>query len=141
MKYVFLALSLWLSTGVFACDCEFLGQINDEQYYSYELIVVGKVKKIKEGNEVDTVFLKVKQVYKGVPKNRMVAITTPSEARECGISPRRGEAWLIYARKYEGTYTTNQCTRSKSLTRKARFYYNSKGVQEGDIAFLEKKIQ
>lgn len=140
MKYFLLILTIFTSTTLLGCDCEILGALNDEQYNSYELIVVGKVKKVVEGDQMNTIYLRVKQVYKGVPQKRTVAIRTPKDPFRCGIVPEKGQAWLMYARKYEGQLMTNQCTRSKSLTRKARFYYSSKGVLEGDLAFLEAKI-
>lgn len=141
MKYVLLTLALCLNIELLGCDCEPLGPINDQQYNSYELIVVGTVKKIVKGDQMNTIILRVKQSYQGAPKERRVSITTPKDYFSCGIAPKRGEAWLIYARKFEGKYTTNECTRSKSLTRKARYYYSSKGVLEGDLAFLEQKIR
>ncbi len=86
---------------------------------------------------MNTIMLKVKQSYQGAPKERRVSITKSKDHFSCGIAPKRAEAWLIYARKYEGKYTTNECDRSKSLTRKARYDYSSKGTLEDHLAFLE----
>lgn len=138
-KYTLLALFLFLAQPSFTCDCQPLRPLNNRQYNSYDLIVMGKIKKVVEGTEVNTIYIKVRETYRGMPKKKIIAITTPTESFRCGIAPRRGDAWLMYARKYKGRYNTNQCMRSKPLARRAG-YYARKSVLEGDLAFLAQKI-
>lgn len=79
--------------------------------------------------------LRVDKVYKGVLVKDTGSIFTPGHEGECGIMPRKGETWLIFATTRNGNFETDLCTRTKSLYPKARDY--NKEILEDDMKFLE----
>ncbi|MBL4593004.1 MAG: hypothetical protein JKX68_04215 [Flavobacteriales bacterium] len=115
------------------------GKINDEQYNSYDLIVKGKIEKIENGEWTRTIYVRIEKKYKGDLDSKLVEISSSSESGMCGIFPETGETWLIYANKSENTYSTNMCTRTKTLNKEA-WNYNQEEIKK-DLAYLENKLE
>ncbi|MBL4752216.1 MAG: hypothetical protein JKY52_01265 [Flavobacteriales bacterium] len=139
MKNTLLILLALISLEGFCCSCIGFGEINEEQYNSYDLIVKGQIEKIEEGAWTRTIYVRIEKEYKGNVKSELVLITSPSQSGICGIFPKTGETWLMYANKSENTYSTDLCTRTKSLNPKA-WNYNKEEI-ESDLVFLEKRLK
>jgi hypothetical protein len=123
----------------FSCSCASLGKINEEQFKSYDLIVKGQIEKVEKGEWIRTIYVRIEQQYKGVIKSELVIIYTPSESGMCGIFPKVGETWLIFAQKDENSYSTILCTRTKNMNPEAWNY--DKDEIDSDIKYLENKIK
>jgi hypothetical protein len=84
-----------------------------------------------------TIYLTVETYYKGKELKSKIEITTPSQEGMCGIVPKAGEQWLIFAYAEENCYRTALCTRTKNMNPKAWDY--RKDELADDIKFLEAK--
>jgi hypothetical protein len=120
------------------CSCIPLGPIDDKQYNEYNLIVEGKVSKVVVQNFERTIYLAAKTYYKGGNSQTIVKITTPSQEGECGIFPKVGETWLMFAYTNGKNYRTELCTRTKNMNPKV-WNYNKDEIAD-DKKFLEAKI-
>lgn len=139
MRYIFLFGLLLLSLAAAPCSCLSSGKINEEQYNSYNLIITGKVVKLVEKEFNRIIYIKVVKYFKGNKKTTIVKIETPVWQSACGITPKIGENWLLFAYKQGKIYTTNLCTRTKSMNDKA-WNYNKSEIDD-DLKFLESKIK
>lgn len=133
-----LILFLLLSLEGMCCSCINQGEINIEQYNSYSLIIKGQIEKIEEGEWSHSIYVRIERSYKGNFKGELVQITSPSQSGRCGIFPKVGETWLMYAKISDNGYSTNLCTRTKTVNQDA-WNYNKEEI-ESDIAFLEKRL-
>jgi hypothetical protein len=136
MNLIFLLLILLAQKDDF-CSCIPLGPIDDKQYNEYNIIVKGKVVNVSESQFERTIYLKVDTYFKGKQKDSIVIIKSPSQSGECGIFPKVGEIWLMYAYASEKIYRTNLCTRTKNMNPKAWDYRKDELKQ--DLDFLEAK--
>jgi hypothetical protein len=66
-----------------------------------------------------------------------IIISSASESGLCGIFPKVGERWLLYAYGTSNSFSTNLCTRTKSMEPKA-WDFNEKEIRS-DLVFLENK--
>ncbi len=82
-----------------------------------------------------TIYLKVETYYKGGDSLTTMEITTPSQEGMCGIVPKVGEKWLMFAYAEKKRFRTELCTRTKNMYPKAWDY--NKNEIEDDIKFLE----
>ena len=114
------------------CSCIRLGPIDDEQYNEYALIAKGKVVKVSESRLGRTISLAVDSYYKGGKNKDTLKIISPLEEGSCGIFPKVGENWLMFAYSTSNNYKTYLCTRTKKI--------NSDGMS-ADLKFLEAKRQ
>ena len=137
MNYLLLLFSLFSHNSNY-CSCIPLGPIDESQYNEYNLIVKGKVSKVVIQSFEKSIYLAVDVYYKGGDKQTTIKITTPSLEGMCGIVPKVGENWLIFAYADEKNYRTELCTRTKNMNPKA-WNYNKDEIAK-DIIFLETKI-
>jgi hypothetical protein len=136
MQFVFLIIGLLpFSVGKF-CSCMPLGEMNDEQYKEYNLILKGKIVKVVEREE-RTIYLKVVCYYKGKQQKDTIQIISARESGICGIFPSVGEYWLMFAYADGNKYRTSLCTRTKNMNSKA-WDYQGEEIKE-DLKFLENK--
>ena len=77
--------------------------------------------------------------FKGIQKSSKIKITTSDQESTCGISPKLGEEWLIFANREKEGFQTNLCTRTKSMNKKA-WDYNKEELQQ-DIEYLNQKLR
>ena len=137
MSYLLLLFSL-LTHKANYCSCTPLPPIDDQQYNEYNLIVKGKVIKVLKSNLFEkTIYFKVETHYKGGDSLTTLKVTTPSQEGMCGIVPKVGEEWLMFAYREKKGFRTELCTRTKNLNPKAWDY--NKSEVEDDIKFLEAK--
>jgi hypothetical protein len=121
------------------CSCSPLGPIDDKQYNEYNLNVKGRVTKVLKSNFFEkTIYLKVETYYKGVDSLTTLKITTPSQEGMCGIVPKVGEEWVMFAYAEKKRFSTQLCTRTKNMNPKAWDY--NKDEIANDIKFLEEKL-
>lgn len=137
MLYYFFIIGLVVSNISPWCSCIPPGEINEEQYNEYAVILKGKIIKINEGRWERTISIKVDTYYKGSQTKDTIKIISPASSGECGIFPQIGENWLIFAFNQEGKYTTHLCTRTKTMNSKAWNF--NKSDLENDLKFLEAK--
>lgn len=137
MRLTLLAIGLFISALATCCDCKHPGKINDEQYNQYNLIFKGKVIKISAFNLTKIIYLKIDTIYNGSNSRKIIKIISPLQGAMCGITPKLGEVWLIFAYLSEGNFTTNLCTRTKRMNAKAWDYNDKELIDE--LEFLENK--
>jgi hypothetical protein len=101
------------------CSCIPLGPIDDKQFNEYSLIVKGKVAKVTVHNFERTIYFTVDIYYKGGGNQTQIKIITPSQEGVCGIIPKAGENWLMFAYANGADYKTELCTRTKNMNPKA----------------------
>ena len=133
MKIIITLISFLFTFSALCCTCLDLGKLNKEQYNYYALIFKGQVEKIEEEKFGRTIYFRVDALYKGKIESDVFQIFSGSI---CGIYPKIGEPWLIFATKGENKYHTGMCTRSKNLT--SKFW---EGMIKKDIKFLERKLK
>ena len=121
MSYFFFLLSLLTYKPNF-CSCAPPGPIDNQQYNKYTLIVKGKVAKVSATKFERTIYLTVEANYKGKGDESTVKIATAKQEGECGIFPKVGEKWLMFAYTDKKGYRTSLCTRTKSMNPKAWDY-------------------
>ena len=120
------------------CSCAPLPPIDEQQYNEYDLIVQGKIAKISLNNFQRTIDLRVETYYKGGQNKTKIKINTPRQEGECGIVPKVGEEWLMFAFAGKNGFRTELCTRTKNLNPKA-WDYNQNEITD-DIKFLKAKL-
>src|SRR6476619_4524117 len=79
------------------CTCVPLAAIDDKQYNQYNLIVKGKIVRMTMNEFSKTIYLAVDTLYKGQEQHKTIKISSPSSAGVCGIFPKVGEHWLVFA--------------------------------------------
>lgn len=119
------------------CSCSPLGTIDEKEYNQYNLIAKGKISKVVEGRFKRTIYLKVDTYYKGDKREKTITIESPSESGMCGIFPKVGESWLMFAHTSGKAFKTDLCTRTKNMNPKV-WDYKKEELRE-DLAFLEAK--
>ena len=139
MKYILLFSLLLLSRVTYACSCLPLGKIDEKQYNEYDLIIKGKITKLVEKNFTRIIYIKVDKYFKGKLRVTTIKVESPSQSGMCGIFPKIGEEWLVFASKKDNSFNTSLCTRTKSLNPKAWDY--RKEEIDNDLKFLEDKLE
>jgi len=86
----------------------------------------------------ELIYLTFETYYKGNETQNKIKIITPAQQGLCGIVPKVGERWLIFAYEEEQGFHTELCTRTKNLNPKAWDY--RKDEIDDDIKFLEAKL-
>lgn len=119
------------------CSCIPLPPIDEQQFKEYDLIAKGKVTKISLSNFERTIDVTIEKYYKGEQKKTIMKITTPRQEGMCGIVPKVGEDWLMFAYADKNGFRTELCTRTKNMNPKAWDY--NKDEIANDIKFLEAK--
>ncbi len=139
MKYIISLLLLFASFKSFACPCQPLGKINDEQYNKYDFIVKGKIAFTVTKGYIKYIVVNVSKSYKGKVKAQKITIITSAVDGLCGIDASEGEDWLFFGSKIEGSYSTDPCTRTKKVHQKAG---DPAGEEiKDDLKYLEKKLK
>lgn len=105
MKHFLLYSFLFLSQAAYSCTCLSLGTIDKVQYNSYNLIVKGKITNVIDKDFVRFIYIRVDTYFKGKRKAKIIIVESPSQSGMCGIFPKIGEQWLIFARK-KSMYST-----------------------------------
>jgi len=137
MNFFFLIFSLVILKPNY-CSCPPPLPLDDTQYNEYNLIAKGKISKTTVEDFKNTIYLTIETYYKGGENKPIIKITTPSHEGECGIFPKVGEKWLMFAYANGSYYRTNLCTRTKNMNQKA-WDYNKTEI-EADIKYLETKV-
>jgi hypothetical protein len=139
MRYLFILLFIFFNKLSYSCSCYPLGKIDEKQYNEYGLIVKGKIVKVIQGDYETEIVIRVITSYKGTLKKKNITILSPKGDAVCGISPKPGEEWLMFAHLDNKKYQTSLCTRTKNMNPKAWNY--RKEEIEDDILFLESKLK
>ena len=137
MKLYLLFLILLFCQKGNCCLCIHPGNIDEKQFHQYNLIFKGKVERIYEKGFERIILLKIKAYYKGKQTSKTIKIISPDQSGTCGIFPKIGEHWLIFAYSSGKTFNTNLCTRTKNMNSKA-WDYDKDGLKN-DLKFLENK--
>jgi len=138
MKYFFLFSLLLLSSVTYSCSCIPLGKIDEKQYSEYDLIIKGKIIRLVEKYFARIIYIKVDTYFKGRQNTTIIKIESPSQSGMCGIFPKIGEQWLLFAYKKGKSYNTSLCTRTRNLNPKAWNF--KKDEIDDDLKFLEGKL-
>ncbi len=139
MKYLFLFSFLLLSRVTYSCSCIPLGKIDEKQYSEYDLIIKGKIIRLVEKNFARIIYITVDTYFKGRQNTATIKVESPSQSGMCGIFPKIGEQWLVFAYKKGDSYNTSLCTRTKNLNPKAWDF--KKDEIDDDLKFLEDKLE
>lgn len=133
-----LIISLFIRPA-FSCSCLEIGKLNDEQYNSYELILMGEVFYIDDSLEFENVFhVKINSLYKGHFSFDTIKIFTPKSSGSCGLFTMVGFNWIFYLTNYSNKYEVSDCSPSKIVVHKSPNNYR-KEIKE-DLVFLIKKL-
>lgn len=139
MRFYLLLFVLLFSNAAYCCSCEPQGKIDDQQYSKYDAIFTGKIISIQKKQLIKEITFEIQKQFKGILKLSKITITTSAQEGTCGISPKVGEEWLIYAYRDKEGFQTNLCTRTKSMNKKAWNY--KKDELEQDIEYLNQKLR
>jgi hypothetical protein len=137
MKLFLLFTSLFSFQVAQCCSCIHQGKIDEKQYDEYQLIAKGKIIKVAEHRYLKVIFLQISTLYKVDKQEKVIMIISPKDEGLCGIIPRYGEVWLMFAYKDGKSFKTDLCTRTKNMDPKAWNY--RKDELEADLKFLEEK--
>lgn len=139
MRIYLILFVLVFSNDVYSCSCESHGKMDDQQYNKYDVIFSGKAISIQKKQWMKEITFEVQTRFKGVLKLSKVTITTLAQESTCGISPKVGEEWLIFAYRESEGFQTSLCTRTKSMNKNA-WDYNKDELQQ-DIEYLNQKLR
>lgn len=129
-----LIISLFIRPA-FSCSCLELGEINNEQYNSYGLILTGKVISINDSLPLYKNFnVLVYSVYKGKINTDTISLFTFKGSGMCGISPKINDEWLFFVDN--NSHSVTSCSRSKVMSGNSSYNYNE---VISDLVFLIKK--
>lgn len=136
MNLVAFVFSLLLQKPNF-CSCTLLAPMDDKQFNEYSLIIKGRVVKVIEGEFKRVIHFSVDSFYKGNQQKGLVEVVSPSSSGMCGIFPKKGENWLVFAYTKSKSYETHLCTRTKNMNSKV-CDYNEEELK-ADLKYLEAK--
>jgi antitoxin component YwqK of YwqJK toxin-antitoxin module len=157
MNRIFLILLLFFTLNGYSCDCAFERSSFIEIFNSTDVVFQGKVISIKNvefpgGLSKEIVFEVVKN-FKGA-ENKTIKIYLDNSNCALGINTV-GENWIIWAYKWYGKISTNQCTNSVftnkmdestlaqltdfSNAQGYKIWYNKAGEKIGEGSFLNQK--
>ena len=137
LKFIYTLILLFVCTKGNCCSCRTVDIMDVKVFESYNLICTGIVLKVYEKDLQRIIIMKIDRLYKGSIRTKTVGIYTPRQEGMCGIFPKKGERWLMFAYGRKQYYETNLCTRSKTLNAKDKDY--NKNDVESDLNFLEKQ--
>ena len=117
MRLIFTIIFILSFISAFSCTCENLGEIDLKQFNEYDLIATGKIISVDFGEFTQKIEVGIHKIFKGKAKKMIVLLTSSSESGMCGIFPKVGEKWLIYANGTDIEFSTDLCTRTQNMTR------------------------
>ncbi|MDN3593471.1 hypothetical protein [Zunongwangia endophytica] len=120
--------------NIYACTCESLGKIDINQFNEYDLIATGKILSVDFGEFTQTIEIGIHKIFKGKVKKMTVNLLSSSQSEMCGIFPKVGEKWLIYANGKDIEFSTDLCTRTQNMTRTND---KEKRIIKRDLKFLK----
>ena len=118
----------------FSCTCENLGKIDNEQFNQYDLIATGKILRVDFGEFTQKIEIGIHRVFKGKITNMTIILSTSSQSGMCGIFPKVGEKWLIYANGTNYEFSTDLCTRTQNMTKANQ---REKEIIKNDLIYLK----
>ena len=133
MKLIWTIILLLTFNIGFSCTCESLGKIDKEQFNQYDLIATGKILSVDLGGFTQKIEVGIHKVFKGKIKKMTIVLSTSSQSGMCGIFPKVGEKWLIYANGNDSEFSTDLCTRTQNMTRANQ---REKEIIKDDLTFL-----
>jgi hypothetical protein len=134
MKLIWTIILLLTFNIGFSCTCENLGKIDKEQFNQYDLIAIGKILSVDFGEFTQKIEVGIHRVFKGKIKKMTIILSTSSQSGMCGIFPKVGEKWLIYANGNNNEFSTDLCTRTQNMT---KVNQKEKDVIKDDLTFLK----
>jgi hypothetical protein len=105
------------------CECKIFSL--QEEVLTTTTILTGKVIAVSE-NYIDVpskqmgfplstdVTIRVETILKG-EKSKVIVVRAPFDEAACGFHFQRNKKYLLFASTYEGTLSTNSCTRTQLL--------------------------
>jgi hypothetical protein len=102
------------------CDCAIVPGSRHytphEALKTSDLVFIGEVTKIQKGSETDEekITFEIKSVWK---KDVGETFTLKTYRSSCGFFGKVGDKFLMYAYKRKDIFTTNGCTRTRSLAK------------------------
>lgn len=135
MKLIWTFIFLFTFNIGFSCTCESLGKIDKKQFNQYDLIATGKILSVDFGEFTQKIEVGIHRVFKGRIKKMTIVLSTSSQPGMCGIFPKVGEKWLIYANGNGYEFSTDLCTRTQNMT---RFNQRENEIIKDDLIFLKK---
>lgn len=135
MKLIWTIILLFIFNVGFSCTCKSLGKIDKEQFNQYDLIATGKILSVDFGEFTQNIEVGIHRVFKGKIKKMTIVLSTSSQSGMCGIFPKVGEKWLIYANENGYEFSTDLCTRTQNMTRANQ---REKEIIKDDLTFLKK---
>ncbi len=134
MSYLFVLITAFLlNPSEDFCSCLPVGEISEEKYDSYDLILKGRVEKAREEGKEVIYTVRVEKLYKGEGIQKDIEIRSHQYSSMCGIGFMPGQEWLIYGYKKENYFMTDLFTRSLRMdTERHRDRLNN------DLSFLKK---
>jgi hypothetical protein len=140
MRFLFfLTILLFNNQIANSCSCIYPGPIDDKQYNEYSLIAKGKIIKVIELKFTRIIHIRLTDIYKGNEKSQIIVIESPSQSGMCGIFPKVGENWLMFAYASGKAYETNLCTRSKNMNPNPNSQDYREEELKKDLIFLKAK--
>jgi len=145
---LFISMMIFLAVGkAEACSCDngFIGINNHFAVSDY--VVMALVLESHNSPSAESKFHQIEiqplEVYKGEPIRDLKVWSNKGHGiiSSCGISPGKGEYWLIYANEDKnGDYTFGWCSKSERLTEKSYYFSEDKWV-ENDYTWLLKNLE
>ncbi|WP_271785382.1 hypothetical protein [Aquimarina algiphila] len=134
MKIIWTIILLFTFNIGFSCTCEILEGIDKEQFNEYDLIATGKILSVDFGEFTQKIEVGIHRIFKGKVKKMTIILSSSSQSGMCGIFPKVGEKWLIYANGQNNEFSTDLCTRTQNITRAND---KAKKIIKRDLNFLK----
>ncbi len=133
MKLIW-TLTLLLTYNIgFSCTCKSLGNIDKNQFNQYDLIATGKILSVDFEEFEQKIKVGIHRVFKGNINKMTIVLSTSRQSGMCGIFPKVGEKWLVYANGNGYKFSTNLCTRTQNMSSANQ---KDKGILKDDLRFL-----
>ncbi|MEM7185996.1 MAG: hypothetical protein AAF466_04990 [Bacteroidota bacterium] len=106
-----------------------------KQFKEYDLIASGKILHVDFGEFTQTIEVGINTIFKGKVRRMTIVLSSSGQSGMCGIFPKEGEKWLIYAHGKGMEFSTNLCTRTQNMSRANN---REKEMIERDLSYLRK---
>jgi hypothetical protein len=141
MKNLLTILAIVLSmNNAFSCSCPGLTTIDSTVYNKYSSILIGKILSVDldTSNSIKLIGVLVKKNFHGTnTKGDTLYIATPLTIGACGLTPKIGESWLLFAVIQGNRLYTNRCSRSGNMDLASYQSFDRKKEQlKKDLEFL-----
>jgi len=142
MKYLVFSLFLLNTAASFACRCNQLPPLGDEQYGSYQDILEVRVISVMDTNGWKNHTVEVLKIYKGQVSSTKILVASPHNS--CGTGLNVGSNYLLYGTVKSDRIGIGLCDRitcTKEDNKESTTESQEQNKAKKEIEFLENKLK